>query len=400
MKALVISVGTGTRAAKSTIEGLAGALAFSINHHNPDLTVFIVTQESEKSTLPLILKKIGLKPHETILIENPDNIQAIYEKLRPKISQLREKYETLVVDYTSGTKAMTAALAVLAALYEADELSYITGERKNGIVQPGTEQLQPIRPYFISAEQKLKTAIRFFNHAQYSAAATILKEILKIKDPKITERAAPILNLAEAYAFWDKFQHEKAFQKLRKIKMAELNNNKRFLGELVRKSKNNEQPEPYFIADLINNSERRAREEGKYDDAVARLYRTIELIAQYRLKTKYGIDPSKCPREKIPQELIENWNIPPEKETVPIALQKDYELLKANGDELGEKYLQDKSLRDLLSKRNTSILAHGLTPITRETWQKLYRKTLEFAEIAVKNINTLITIAKHIKLKE
>jgi len=400
MKVLVISVGTGVRAAKSAVEGLADALAFSIRHHNPDLTVFVATQESQQSTLPLIIEKAKPKQHEVIILEDPDNIKAIYETLQPKISQLKEKSDILAIDYTSGTKAMTAALAILAALYEANILSYITGVRKNGIVQPGTEQIQPIHPYFISAEQKLKTAIRFFNQAQYRTAATILREIARIKDPKINAKISPILNLAEAYDLWDKFQHEKAFQKLKRIKMEELNKNKRFLGELTSRIKQNKQPEPHLIADLINNSKRRAQKESKYDDAVARLYRTIELIAQYQLKTKYGIEPASCPRSMLPPTLIEKWKVTPEIEKLKLALQKDYELLEAMGDKLGAKYHQDKSLQVLLTKRNTSILAHGLAPVTKEAWQKLYRKTLEYAETAIKNIKSLTIMAEHIKLKE
>lgn len=400
LKALIISVGTGTRGNRSAVEDLATALVSSISHHNPDLTVFVVTRESQEATLPLIIAKAKPKQYEIALLTNPDNIQAIYETLQPRFIQIRESCEHLVVDFTSGTKAMTACLAVLATLYEANELSYITGKRKNGIVQAGTEQILPIRPYFISAEQKLKTAIHFFNRAQYSITTAILQQVLRIKDPKITEKAESILNLAEAYDLWDKFHHEEAFKKLKKIKMEEVSQNKRFLGELTNKMKNNREPEPYLIADLINNAKRRAQKERKYDDAVARLYRTIELIAQYRLKSEYGIDPSACQREVLPQTLIEKWKLPIETEKIKLALQKDYELLAAKGDILGTKYIQDKNLQELLSKRNTSILAHGLTPIDKKTWLKLYEKTLEYAEVAIQNLNTLTKIAEHITLKE
>jgi hypothetical protein len=102
----------------------------------------------------------------------------------------------------------------------------------------------------------------------------------------------------------------------------------------------------------------------------------------------------------LPPTLIEKWKVPPEIEKLKLALQKDYELLEAMGDELGAKYHQDKSLQDLLTKRNTSILAHGLAPVTKEAWQKLYRKTLEYAETAIKNIKNLTIMVEHIKLKE
>jgi hypothetical protein len=51
--------------------------------------------------------------------------------------------------------------------------------------------------------------------------------------------------------------------------MEELNKNKQFLGELTSRIKQNKQPEPHLIADLINNSKRRAQKESKYDDSVA-----------------------------------------------------------------------------------------------------------------------------------
>ena len=52
------------------------------------------------------------------------------------------------------------------------------------------------------------------------------------------------------------------------------------------------------MADLLNNAQRRI-DEGKYDDAVARLYRANELIAQITL-TKFGvIDNALLDEEKV-----------------------------------------------------------------------------------------------------
>jgi len=182
--------------------------------------------------------------------------------------------------------------------------------------------------------------------------------------------------------------------------MEELAKNKQFLGQLIHKIEKNQEPEPYLIADLINNAERRAKEEQKYDDAVARLYRTIELIAQHRLKTKYGINPSEAKTEQIPPELLKKWNIPPQTEKIKLPLEKDYELLNAKGDEIGKKYLQDRKLKDLLSKRNTSILAHGLTPVTQETYKQLYQKTIQYAKTTINNLKELLEMSKFIKWKE
>jgi CRISPR-associated protein (TIGR02710 family) len=393
-KALILSVGTGTAPTEKAVENLANALAFSIQHHNPDKTFFVTSQESQKTTLPKILRRTKLQNYETITIENEGNIQQIYETLQPKFRQIKHQYNHITVDYTSGTKAMTGALTILGTIYEANTLSYITGKRKGGIVQPGTEELSIIQPYFAITEQKIKTAIQFFNQNQFNAAITILAQIEKTTtDPKITTRTKPLLNLAKTYELWDKFHHQKAFQILEKIKMEELNLNKRFLGQLL----NAKELEPYHIADLINNAKRRGTEEKKYDDAVTRLYRTIELIAQHQLKRKYNIDSSAAKSTDIPEELSKKWNIIQASPKIKIGLEKAYELLDAKNHPLGKKFTQDKKLKDLLSRRNTSILAHNLKPVTQQTYTRLHQKTIEYATMTIENLKQLLKDSTFIK---
>ncbi|MEM2292326.1 MAG: TIGR02710 family CRISPR-associated CARF protein [Nitrososphaerota archaeon] len=398
MKALIISVGTGIKPSGRTIENLAEAITKSIRHHNPHKVYLVATKESIETTVQKIIPKIKPIESEIIRIESPDNIQTIYENLRSKIKEIREKYDTLTVDYTSGTKAMTAALTILATIFGADELSYITGKRNAGIVQPGTEQIVPIRPYFILAEQKIKEATQLFNRNQFPATITILQQIKEtIKDSDIIDRIMPLLDLAKAYEQWDKFYHEKAYKIIKRIKIPELSGNKQFLGTLISNlEKTDGEPEPYYIADLINNAERRS-EESKYDDAVARLYRTIELIAQYKLRKNYGINTSNVDVKKIPKELLQEWGIPQDQKTIKLGLNNSYELLNALGDALGRQYQNDKKLKDLLSKRNASILAHGQTPIAKQTYIQLHKKTLEYANATVRNLEQLIKNSKFIK---
>lgn len=400
MKALVISVGTGTRASRKSIKGLAEAIVKSIRHHNPHKAYLIVTKESMETTLPEILPKIKPIESEIIRIEDPDNIQLIYEILRSKIKEIREQYETLAVDYTSGTKAMTAALAILATIFGADELSYITGKREAGIVKHGTEQIMPIRPYFIMAEQKIREAVQFFNRNQFSTTIILLEQIRRMTgDPEIINQITPLLELARAYEQWDKFQHEKAYKTIRRIKIPDLSGNKQFLGTLMSNLKREGgEPEPYYIADLINNAERRF-EESKYDDAVARLYRTVELIAQYRLRKIYGINTSNVEIDRLPKDLLQKWSILKDQKTIRLGLNDSYELLCALGDPVGQLYQDDRKLKDLLSKRNASILAHGQTPITKQAYVQMRRKTLEYAEITVKNLTQLIENSRFIRWK-
>jgi len=396
--ALIISVGTGTgKGKKRRVERLAKAIVRSIRPYYRDKICFVTSQDGKETTLSKILEKITLENYETVILEDVDNIRKIYDSLQPKFKEIRKNYKHVAVDYTSGTKSMSAALAILSTVYEVNNLIYIGGKRNGGIVSEGEEEIYTIQPHFAIVEQKIKTSIQFFNQNQFNATITILNQIEKTTtDPKITRRIKLLKNLAKAYELWDKFQHQKAFQILRKIKKEELNPNKRFLGQLL----NAKEPEPYYIADLINNTRRRGTEETKYDDAVARLYRTIELIAHYQLKRKYNIDPSAAKPADIPEELRRKWNIQETTSKVKISLNRAYELLNAKRHPLGKKFAQDEKLRNLLSKRNTSILAHDLKPVDRKTYKELYTKTVEYATLTVKNLNQLLKDSTFIKLSE
>ena len=357
MKALIISVGTGTRQAVDAVESLANALAFSITHHNPDKIFFVVSRESLENTLPLILKRMEIRNYEVIRVKDPDDIQRIYEDLRWKFREMRAKYQNLAVDYTSGTKAMTSALTILGAIFEADELSYITGKRVGGIVQRGTETIKIVRPYFAISEQKIKLAIEFFNRNQFRSTIGILMDIRKrTADPEIIRRIEPLEELARAYEHWDRFQHEEACKEIMELKITELNKNKRFLGRLMNEIRSERgRPEPYYIADLINNARRRGEIEEKYDNAVARLYRTVELIAHYKLKRDYEIDPQKPDPDRISTELKRKWKIT-DGEPIRLSLKMSYELLEAEGDALGERFLEDAKMQGLYQEETNPYL--------------------------------------------
>lgn len=128
LKALVISVGIGTKRNTNVIKSLAGAIAHSINHHNPDKVFLVTSRQGVVNTLPIILDKTKLskQKYEIIELSDPDNIQDVYETVVPHFKRIKARFDNIVVDYTSGTKAMTAALAILATLHEVQELSYIT----------------------------------------------------------------------------------------------------------------------------------------------------------------------------------------------------------------------------------------------------------------------------------
>lgn len=385
---LIISVGMGIGPNAEAVESLAGSIAFSIENNNPDKVVFVVSHESEKETLPKILALRTPKEYEVLRISSPDNIQRIYHEIQPEMDELRREYDYMAVDYTSGTKAMTGALAMLGVLYEANVLCNVTGERKNGIVQMGTESLQTVHPLFAIAEKRIQTALSFFNRCQYEAALSIIEEIEnRTRDERLIQRLHLLKTTSKAYSAWDKFDHDKAFKCLKQLRGPEFDRNKCFLGLFLRADE--AERAPYYIADLYNNAIRRGDIEKKYDDAVARLYRVIELLAQHRLRTQYNIDSSDVSIKDLPETLKKEWGSRLMEGKMKIGLVDAYRLLKEKGDELGE-LLESDRMRYLLSKRNFSILAHGLNPVYEDTYHSMKEEVYRGVSKYIPNLDRLI----------
>jgi len=198
--------------------------------------------------------------------------------------------------------------------------------------------------------------------------------------------------LALAYSHWDKFEINEAFEILKEISKKkdlfsffDISPQKiKLHKEILYKEINN----PFCkerIADLLENAKRRGDYENKYDDAIARLYRLIEYLAQikivqkglYKQDSKNNPDTENLNIEKLPKSLQEKYlrekNIRDNK--IKLGLVKSYELLYDLNDELGKIFMyeynmKNSELKNILKLRNNSILAHGFTPIKKTTYKK------------------------------
>jgi len=387
-KALVISVGTGTRADAQA--SLAHGLCYSITNNNPDYILFIVTTESREKTLPLIKANLGDydKRVEEHLITNSDDLMELYGEFCNLIRDLKKQFQTVTVDFTSGTKAMSSALSMAGCMLEVNQLCYITGPKKDGITINGQERALTVAPLEITVDRKYAEAVTLFNRYQYAAVLLIVEEVERMtSSEKVLDKFLELKSCARAYSAWDKFDHQAAMQCLEDVSSSDFNENKRFLNELDK----NPDKEPRYIADLINNAKRRA-EEGKYDDAVARLYRTIELLSQYSLR-RYGInDTSKVPVNQIPERLIEKYQLG-QKGEVKVALDLGWNILAEKGDPAGIKFVNDNSIKDSLGKRNKSILAHGLTPLSQDDFSKFVKPVLQYSQMKIKEIDRFMSLS-------
>jgi CRISPR-associated protein (TIGR02710 family) len=147
--------------------------------------------------------------------------------------------------------------------------------------------------------------------------------------------------------------------------------------------------DPYLqVEDLLFNAERRAGQQ-RYDDAVARVYRALELVAQIRLKTKYGIDTANVELGKIPQPLLAELECARSAEgRVELGLLKAWILLETMPDPvLGPWFTQRKGqVKDFLSVRNSSILAHGVRPVDEAVYREKGQRGISLCREALEKI--------------
>ncbi|MEM4058596.1 MAG: TIGR02710 family CRISPR-associated CARF protein [Thermoplasmata archaeon] len=389
-KAMIITVGTGIGSDPDRVKSLASGIDKSIKNGNPQYIKFITSKEGEGTIKEIKELNKDIPENDIFFLKTIEDINEIYEEINNVVIELMNKnYESISIDFTSGTKAMSVG-AVLSATKFNLNLSYISGERVNGKVAKGLEKIIFVSPTKPVIDIKLIIIQKLWDFYQYKGCLELIKELKNYTPSNNIIDQYNTLTLA--YSEWDKFNHTEAYNLLRGFKtdLIDTSNNKTFLGKII--NENNEEKEKMMICDLINNAKRRINE-GKFDDAVARLYHTMEYIAQYKLINSYGIDSSDVDIKKLENlglSNLDNYKKLGDNGKIKIGLTTDFQLLKDIGDEMGHKFFQDQELQTLLSKRNSSILAHGKNPMSEEDANKLLTKIESYASSIIKKYKEYI----------
>lgn len=388
-----MTVGTGVGRSSQQVQSLANGLVNSILHYKGDVNILFGSELSKNTVkyMEEIYQKRENSPfnYDFVTLQDVDRFEECFQKIRQVIKEYSD-YE-VIIDYTSGTKTMTMSAAIASVLYHKD-LTLVSGERgDNGLVSMHTEEIKTQSLYSAYDEILMDKMKEAFNNYRYDSALSFLDEMVNV------DKRESYQNLIQAYNYWDKFNHEAAFELIKNIDMPIDTSNKEFIGMLIN---SRDFKEYYHLADLLNNSKRRFME-GKYDDALARLYRAVEFISQTRLKMEYGIDTSDVELELVPDFAREQYSRKEKSGKITIGLREGYKLLRQLGDDIGSSYFQDKRFIDLLNKRNRSILAHGFTPVTDENLDELEElrdKVMYFASLLYSEIDDLMKKAEFMKI--
>jgi len=397
-RALILTVGTGTRPDTNIVRPLVK----TIRHSHPDFVAFVASSVSKKYAED-IARELGMDEKQYLIhqLYSPEDIQSVFQEMNTLIREIQRKgfdCQDMEVDFTSGTKAMTGGAVISAVFQACGSLKYITGNRKDGVVVDGTEKFLSITPASVFALQELQMAERFILELRFEAALKIAESINPfLLDSYQKSLLDSLRNIALAYQSWEAFDHKKFCGYYGKVDFSqpEVQTFKVKEGipqRLVNISRilQKERIEEDVLADIFNNARRRF-DEGKYEDSLSRLYRMTEMLAQWELsKPPFEIHTSDVDIQKIPAEKRNYYEGLRDREgKIQLGSKKSYELLAQLGVSTGEQFLRDTKLKALLNKRNFSILAHGMRPISREDCQSLFACVESLVSACIGNFQTL-----------
>lgn len=403
-KILFMTVGTGY--GEEGYKRLAEGLCSSITYNCPSKVVFFVTEQSIK-TLDY-LKKVyyekeedELDQYDFVKINNPDDFNNCYEIISDKVNEYSKN--NIVIDYTSGTKTMSVVIAVIGIINHFPLVSIIGNRGNLGVITPNTEENKSQNPYQVYDKLNFNNFKKHFNNNRFDSAEDSLNKIVSLFDEDTHDT---LILFTHMYKNWDKFHHTKCnFNKKNEIFgdfKQQLGLNAGVLGIIT--DKKGGLTSYYLLADIISNARRRYLEE-RYDDAVARLYSSLELIARIRLDEYYDIKTSNVQLDSLEKYAFDEYYLDELEKNrkygkIKLGLRDSYKLLSKIGDDLGIYYMENENLyKSVLNERNDSILAHGTTPVLGENYSQFEELVLNLAKILDTRIEKFIEETEFPKFK-
>ncbi len=382
-------------------------LIFSIQQLKADYVVFIGTGESLRTSVDKTVEETGLRPSQYDKMEitdSPEEIGALCEKFEHAKNWLeRQGADTILSDPTGGRKWMSAG-AVMVASFLGIPMIYVDARYDKGKVIPETMNIVELgnaydQTGFIIAAKGRDA----YNAFDFGGAAKHFDRIVPTHAHK-KELFQGLANLCDQLALWDRFAHyessvsqgiNNAVQQIDRAlrsgagsaEFASFSDKLKTFASHIKEIEATKKLSIEFIVDIFLNAGRCIRR-NRFDDAVARHYRTLEAISQYFLYEE-GIDNKKPDYSKLTSEQLKMYKSGlrgnqkadkqlPEK----IDLKLGFWLLRSLDHPIkglvfsirkGELSFKGFTFEGILSDRNSSILAHGFKPIGKERAEKFHK---------------------------
>ena len=349
------------------------------------------------------------------MVDDPMEISDAFSKFELMLSELESAghgREDILLDATGGTTPMRLGVSLAAIsrgvrmIHQRVPQRYVDG----GWVRDESREVEvyPMHnPLESTGLLREGQGVALFNRRDYAAAALVFEDVAnKVSGAERGHYYHGLRLLAQGYAAWDVAEYGPALENLRAARdelkspfsetalseraeelAAGIGGHLPFLGRVRGKLS------VHKVVDMLENARRRIADQGRYDDGVARLYRTVEMFHQWRLKER-DIITEKVDWDKVDDVSREHFLSASGLAELPgeLGLRHARLLDRVLG---GEGLEEDSTLRDLLQKRNRSILAHGFEPIG----DAAARKFLEYVDGMVDAPDEVRAGARHLTLR-
>ncbi|MCL5271401.1 MAG: TIGR02710 family CRISPR-associated CARF protein [bacterium] len=379
------------------------ALQLDLDTLKPDRLILIASAQSQANAQRLA-ERSGLESGqcEIVLLDSAHDMDEVFRRTNAVIEQLVARGytpEQIAIDYTSGTKVMGSG-AVLSAVYNRImELRYVTGLASAHLgPERARHRILTTKPGAVFAYQELINGRAMMLDLRFRSACAALETVQEdLLTPRDRRLRLSLLRLARAYDEWENFYPDR---------FLELYTGVAFEGEGLEVFRMSEEQlagvrgvageraagtlGPHIITDLYNNAVRRLAA-GRTDDAMARVYRALEMLGQWVLARDFGLDINDVdsrripPRDRIGFEALRSLD----DGMIRIGMRKAYDLLIILDAPVGRKLLTEPVIREFLDRRTGSILAHGLLPVEPDDGRRYMGHAYELLKVEIPTLDQL-----------
>jgi hypothetical protein len=359
MISLILTVGTGTAGNKSD---LAQGLVNTLELRKPDQYWLVPSSSPASKAIADHVRTHhpqGFVPWYAgspyPCLEKPDDLHECRRQLREVIRRVRDTLPPggrLIVNPTSGTKQMSTAATLAALDEEIGEIVFTVGERSQGVVMTGREELAAFSTRQFFLERDMHKAETLYQSGAFFAAAKLLDPW---QDEPVAQRAA---NVALCAHEWQRLNYAGAAVYAERMDSA-LHAHLQLLAGAVAQ---NHYALP-VLADLLRGAEAFSTW-GDMEESASRSYKAFEYAVTLKLVEVTQLGPKFMDKD-FPEVFGDQG------ENRPLGLAQMVKVLKHRNDEFAGVY--DKAMKSSLSKRNENI--HMVKPVRSEDAKQLFEMT-------------------------
>lgn len=289
-------------------------------------------------------------------IDNPDDMFSCRTVVESVLHSARLQLapgEKLLLNPTSGTKQMSIGASLAGVAAGVDTFEFTVGDRKDGVVQTGSERIVSLSTDTLFFERDLRTAAELFKRGDYRGAATLMKRHSN-ESAKLAEARS------EAMFNWMRMDYASAIAAGNSLP-------ERSVQRLQTLAKSND-TSIVLLGDMVASADAIFGWD-EYDEALARYYRVAEQAAKTQLAVAHRIVPpyivSDILKLSLPECLARNISARAYNSRLSLGLELSLKILDAKNDKLVPFFSRD-GLWDKLQRRNETIYGHGRRSVGKD----------------------------------